>query len=269
MAPCRSAPWDPIRILARAIGCLSLAGCHPALRPADVQVVLVGDSTMARVTGYGDALCARFDRGIRCDNLARGGRSSKSYRAEGLWDAALGVIGDARRRCFVLIQFGHNDQPGKPGRSTTLPEFSANLRRYVDEARAAGAVPILVTPLTRRSFRDGVLLDDLQPWADAAADVAAALRVPLLDLHRDSRRAVTALGAVDSLQLAELPPPADAVVAARRGTTMAVAKPPAAGDRHVPTFDYTHLGPRGGSLFADIVAGELRVAVPELAAYVR
>jgi lysophospholipase L1-like esterase len=56
----------------------------------------------------------------------------------------------------VLIQFGHNDQPGKPGRSTDLAsEYPANLKRYVDEVRAAGGQPVLVTPLTRRSFRDG------------------------------------------------------------------------------------------------------------------
>ena len=86
---------------------------------------------------------------------------------------------------WVLIQFGHNDQPGKPGRSTDLAtEFPANLRRYVKEARAAGAKPVLITPLTRRMFKNGELRDDLGPWADAAARVAAELDVPLVDLPR-------------------------------------------------------------------------------------
>ncbi|HRD96630.1 MAG TPA: hydrolase, partial [Rubrivivax sp.] len=79
-------------------------------------VLLVGDSTMAPQTGYGDALCRRLEPAVACLNLARGGRSSLSYRAEGLWERVLarlraGQPGVPRQ---VLIQFGHNDQPGKP-----------------------------------------------------------------------------------------------------------------------------------------------------------
>src|SRR6478752_749929 len=167
-----------------------------------IHLVLVGDSTVARITGYGDALCTRFDALTKCENLARNGRSSKSYRAEGLWDE---VLAHAREPgyhdTFVLVQFGHNDQPGKAERSTTLPEFRANMRRYTDEVRAAGAVPILVTPLTRRTFKDGKLVDGLGPWAEATAAVARETGTVLLDLHRDSMAAVAALGAVESLSL--------------------------------------------------------------------
>jgi lysophospholipase L1-like esterase len=75
---------------------------------------------------------------------------------------------------WILIQFGHNDQPAKPGRSTDLAtEFPANLRRYVDEALAAGAHPALLTPLTRRQFVAGRLQNDLAPWAAAVAKIAA------------------------------------------------------------------------------------------------
>ena len=134
-----------------------LAACAQAPRRADpVRLLLVGDSTIARVTGYGDALCARFDDAATCVNLARGGRSSKSYRDEGLWGDVLERLREPGfATTYVLIQFGHNDQPGKPGRSTTLPEFTANLQRYVREARERGAIPVLVTPLTRRGFRSG------------------------------------------------------------------------------------------------------------------
>jgi lysophospholipase L1-like esterase len=249
-----------------------LAGCHAAQRAGErLHVVLVGDSTMAHVTGYGDALCARFDAGTRCVNLARGGRSSKSYRAEGLWDGALGSLRERGYRSVVLIQFGHNDQPGKPGRSTTLDEYEANLHRYVDEARAAGADPVLVTPLTRRTFRDGRLLDDLQPWAEATARVARSTGVPLLDLHADSRRAVETLGAVAALSLAELPPPGQAVAAARTGTTSPAIKPPpaAVAGTHVPVFDYTHLGAQGAALFSGIVAQEIATSIPGLSAHLR
>ena len=94
------------------------------------RIILVGDSTMAPRSGYGNALCARVQQ-VACINLARGGRSSKSFRAEGLWDTVLALLnegGAAKQKTLVLIQFGHNDQPGKPGRSTDLAtEFGHNM----------------------------------------------------------------------------------------------------------------------------------------------
>jgi len=235
-----------------------------------VHVILVGDSTMARVTGYGDALCARFDALTKCDNLARNGRSTKSYRGEGHWDAVLARAREPGCRTYVLIQFGHNDQPGKAERSTTLPEFRVNLRRFADEVRAAGAVPVLVTPLTRRSFKDGQLVDGLGPWADATVAVARESGTALLDLHRDSVAEVTALGPVEALSLAELPPSEAAVAAAATGTTVEVAKPVDVSlDVHMPTFDYTHLGPKGAALFSGMVAAELARSFPGLAGHLQ
>ena len=134
-------------------------------------VYLVGDSTMAPYTGYGDALCGRLSAALPCVNLGRGGRSTFSYRAEGLWDALLQGLKDRPAGsgvAHVLIQFGHNDQPGRPGRSTDLAiEYPANLARYVAEVRGAGAVPVLVTPLARRSFEGARLTDQLAPWSEA------------------------------------------------------------------------------------------------------
>jgi len=249
-----------------------LSSCgNPGVRTEHAHVILVGDSTIARVTGYGDALCARFDAVTKCENLARGGRSSKSYRAEGFWDEALAHAHEPGYRTFVLIQFGHNDQPGKAERSTTLPEFRLNMRRYVDEVRAAGAVPLLVTPLTRRTFKDGKLIDGLGPWAEVSAAVARESATAMLDLHRDSMAAVAALGPVDALSLAELPPPDSVVAAAETGTTIEVEKPAASipGGPHIPVFDYTHLGPKGAELFSGIAAAEIAGSVPALAGYLR
>ena len=118
-----------------------------------------------------------------CLNLARGGRSSGSYRAEGLWDAVLDTLRDGSAGpTLVLIQFGHNDQPGKPGRSTDLAvEFPANLQRYVQETRALGAWPVLVTPLVRRQFdTQGQLRNDLEPGPRPCA------RWPALSAPRSS-----------------------------------------------------------------------------------
>lgn len=242
------------------------------------KIVLVGDSTTAVHSGWGSSFCANHVSSfIACVNLARGGRSSYSYRAEGSWDIALAEMrADGYDRTWVLVQFGHNDQPGKPGRSTDLEaEFPANMRRYVGEIRAAGAHPVLVTPLTRRVFRDGLLVDDLRPWADAIRRIADEMDVPLVDLHARSVAAVQALGPAQAMRFAEIPPPAWMVAAAQAGTTvdhevppMPQAPPDPAGRPPLGQpkwqFDYTHLGRPGADFFAAIVADELSRAVPAL-----
>ena len=110
----------------------------PAVTPIRAsKIILVGDSTVAVQGGWGSSFCAEHVTSfVACVNLARGGRSTSSYIAEGSWELALA---EARTPGFVstwiLIQFGHNDQPGKPGRSTDLAtEFPVNLRRYVERS---------------------------------------------------------------------------------------------------------------------------------------
>ncbi|WP_457391199.1 rhamnogalacturonan acetylesterase [Roseateles sp. P5_E1] len=204
------------------------------------RLILVGDSTMAPRSGYGNALCARFQQ-VACVNLARGGRSSMSFRAEGLWSTVLALLnegGPSKQKTLVLIQFGHNDQPGKPGRSTDLAtEFGPNMAGYVKDVKAAGAEVLLVTPLTRRTFRDGELGNDLRPWAEAVIKVAAEQGVPVLDLNAISHAAVAAMGQPAADTLAEAP----------------------------PRFDRTHLGPKGAALFSEQVMDGLLKLRPELA----
>ena len=230
------------------------------------KVILVGDSTTAVIGGWGPSFCAYHVTSFAaCVNLARGGRSSGSYRAEGSWDVALGEMRTpGYRKVWVLIQFGHNDQPGKPGRSTDLEtEFPANLARYVDEARAAGAEPILVTPLTRRIFRDGKLDNDLAPWAEAARRVAREKGVPLLDLNAESVAAVQAMGQAAADRFAQLPAgsaPTGQPAAAPASTE--INEQPMAVPRL--SFDYTHLGREGADFFAAMVTRELAAAVPEM-----
>ena len=224
---------------------------------APLRVILVGDSTMASRTGYGDALCARFDQDVTCVNLARGGRSSASFRAEGRWDEVQALLrnGAAFKTTYVLVQFGHNDQPGKPGRSTDLiHEFPQNMARYAAEVRALGAVPVLVTPLTRRSFDGRWLHDDLAPWSAATRRVARNDRVDLLDLNALSAAAVQAMGSAQADTLAAAPPPAEG------------APPPLPLQ---PVFDRTHVGAKGAALFSEMAAAELRRIRPELAASLR
>jgi len=243
---------------------LSLGSAAAADRP--VRFILVGDSTMASNSGYGDAFCARVNRGDTCINLAKGGRSSSSFRAEGRWDEVQGLLkgSAAYRATYVLIQFGHNDQPGKPGRSTDLKtEFPVNMARYVDEVKALNGVPVLVTPLTRRSFKAGVLENTLVPWADVIRATAKDKGVALLDLNAGSYAAVQAMGEAEADTLAVAPKPA-AVPAPAGGAVVGnnSVEPQGAAKS---AFDYTHVGAKGAKYFAAMVERELKAAIPALA----
>ena len=211
-----------------------------------LRVILAGDSTMAEGSGYGSALCARFVPEVSCINLARRGRSSASFRQEGYWEEALKLLKDGTAsQTYVLVQFGHNDQPGKGVHSTDLVnQFPANMARYAREVRDLGGVPVLVTPLTRRGFTGPYLKDDLGPWAEATRRTAAAGQVALVDLNRLSADAVQAMGQAEADTLAPEPP-------------------------GQPKFDRTHLGPKGAEVFSAIVATELVRKLPPLQPFLK
>lgn len=212
-----------------------------AFETRPLRIALAGDSTVTDEQGWGRGFAARLAPQAACLNRAKGGRSSKSYAAEGLWQGVL-----RERPDYVLIQFGHNDAPGKgPERETdAATTYRENLSRYVDEARAAGATPVLVTSLTRRYYGpDGRIRSDLEAYAQAAREVARSRSVPLIDLHALSVELLDRLGPEQGLAL---------------GTTKSDG-----------SLDKTHLDARGSALFGELVADELRRAVPTLARFVR
>jgi lysophospholipase L1-like esterase len=230
--------------LLAALLSISSATGLAAAEPAPV-VVLCGDSTMAHhppaqaVAGWGDHLGAFTAPGVTVVNAARSGASTKTYRAEGLWAKAL-----ANKPTWVLIQFGHNDShgAGKPESTAADGEFRDNLRLMVDEVRAAGARPVLITPVQRRTWaKNGTLSDGLAPYAASTVAVAAEKTVPLVDLHRRSGAEYLAMG--------------------KEGTE---ALNPAPGDR-------SHFTQAGARLVAEWVVAELpqdypRASVPAPAA---
>jgi len=243
-----------------------------------VQMILVGDSTMAVNNGWGPGFCADVVREVTCVNMAKNGRSSGSYRAEGSWANVMEALKHNQdyKATYVLIQFGHNDQPGKPGRSTDLAtEFPVNMKRYVDEVAAAGGTPVLVTPLTRRTFKDGKLVDGLSPWADAVKQVAATEHVGLLDLHADSMDAVQKMGPAEADTLAQAPVPVSGGSASGTSIPAPTPSPQVASTGaepkapSPPRFDYTHLGEKGSAFFGRMVATELTQVVPELQPYIK
>jgi lysophospholipase L1-like esterase len=217
-----------------------------AIRPAGtkVRIDLIGDSTQTNNAGYGRGFCANVTTQVDCVNMAKGGASTKTFREQGLWERSLQTKPD-----YMLIQFGHNDLESKEHlpRQTTMPEYEANLRRYVEEARAAGIKPVLVTPLTRRYFEaDGKIHSDLAAHAETMKRVAAEMKVPVIDLHQDSIAYLDSIGE-------------------KAGNTMAIIKKDTDGKT---IFDKTHLDWKGSYAFGRIVAVDMGKAVPELARYV-
>src|ERR1700722_3847705 len=178
------------------------SGAQPATQGQlpPVRIILVGDSTVALHNGWGPGFCAIVTPELKCVDVAKNGRSSGSYRAEGSWAAAMDELKHNAEysATYVLVQFGHNDQPGKPGRSTDLAtEFPANMRQYVKDVLAAGGKHVLATRLPRRTFQDGKVKDDLGPWGEATKKIASEEGVPVLDLNTESLAAVQAMGPVE------------------------------------------------------------------------
>lgn len=238
-----------------------------------IRVILVGDSTMTDKSGYGKGFCAQFTPEVTCLNVARGGRSSKSYRVEGLWDNVLKTLSekDGFAQTYVLIAFGHNDASSRPERHTDIEtEFPVNMRQLARDVKAAGAVPILVTPLTQRHFRDFRLQADLLPWANATRVVARSEGIALIDLYAVSQKAVQDMGIAESFTLAGQPVPDNVHVAVTTGTTVPAKFTDASqGQGSQQAFDYGHVGPKGSDYFGKMVVDLWLKADPKIAPYVK
>lgn len=226
---------------------LALAVVASPARAADkpVCLVIVGDSTVATYPdkhdnrGWGQYIGEKFkDGAVRVVNLAAAGRSTKTFLSEGRWSKAL-----AEKPDVVLIQFGHNDshEPAKPEATEAQGDYKDNLRRYIDESRAAGAVPVLVTPMVRRTFdASGKFAEapgpkSLGSFAAAMREVGEEKKVAVVDLYASSRSLAEELGPDKSGQMAS-----------RRG-------------------DITHFNERGARVMADLVAKGFPAAAPTLA----
>lgn len=180
-------------------------------------VLLAGDSTVAScpadetpMSGWGAHLgaplnarlagaCVLSGRSpvtVPVLNVAKGGATTASHRAEGLWDA---LLAQANPGDFIVIQFGHNDQkcPDLPARGA----FRANLERFIAEARETGAHPVLCTPVARRHFRDGRLQNTHGAYPDAVRAAATATGAALIDLTAWTTSLYERLGPVASKSL--------------------------------------------------------------------
>ena len=173
-----------------------------------ITVYLAGDSTCANKqadkrpeTGWGEMLGAHFKDGkVKIDNRAMNGRSTKSFIAEGRWQA---IIDGLKNGDYVFIQFGHNDQSKDKGERYTPPEdFRKNLIRFIDEVRAKKAIPVLVTPVMRRRFNDkSEFYDTHGEYPDIFRSLAKEYKTALIDMHRGSETVIKRYGAEESKKL--------------------------------------------------------------------
>jgi lysophospholipase L1-like esterase len=165
--------------------------------------------------GWGDPIANWFDpKRIMVINRARGGRSSRTFRTEGLWEK---VLAELQPGDFVLMQFGHNDggsmakspraslqgtgdeteevRDEKTGKTETVHTFGWYMRHYASEAKAKGATPIICSLIPRNIWKD----DHTVAWSSGdygkwAADAAEAEHVPFIDLNDRIARKYEALG---------------------------------------------------------------------------
>ena len=178
-----------------------------ALDPNLPTLFIVGDSTAAEngdgAVGWGMPFPSFFDlTKINVANRARGGRSSRTFITAGLWEK---VLVDVKPGDFVLIQFGHNDAgeineepPGStrplrargslPGLGDETKEidnvvtkkyevvhtYSWYMRKMVNDARAKGATPIVLSPTVRNIWKDGKVERGPGEYGRWSAEIAKA-----------------------------------------------------------------------------------------------
>ncbi|KAK2740088.1 hypothetical protein FQN55_009037 [Onygenales sp. PD_40] len=198
---------------------------------------LAGDSTTAPLGGWGPAFIPSLTNGSIGTNFAASGRTTTSFRADGYWDQVLEAVAEsaATHIPYVTIQFGHNDQKTDAG----LEVFVDNLVEMDGEVRAAGGVPIFLTPLSRRNYdADGRITRDLANVVELTEQAAVETGALLGDLNARSMEYLEAIGEENAI-----------------------------------TYDYkegdrTHINQAGEVVFAGVVALLLDELVPGLSEYI-
>ena len=217
-----------------------------------ITIWMCGDSTMSikekkayPETGWGMPFVYFWDSTVTIENLAKNGRSTSSFRNEGLWKIVLDKAGEGD---YVFIQFGHNDEVSTKKTYTTETEFKNNLRQYVSEARSKKAIPILLTPMARRKFDvAGKIEGTHDVYSQIVRDVAKEEKVVLFDMDKITQQLYQQFGVENSkLLFMQLKP-----------------------NEH-PNYpdgrdDNTHFNELGARLIAQLVLVEIRSQIPGLA----
>lgn len=231
----------------------------PSSKESPIRIFMAGNSTIADKPyrgsnpekGWGQVLGLYFNEPIEVKNHAVNGRSSKSFITEGRWDK---LVHELRPGDYVIIEFGHNDQKKDDPSRYAAPDgaYRENLIRFVAEARAKGGIPVLATPIVRRRFDEsGRFYDTHGMYPQAVREIAKELHVPLLDLHRKTRKLLEQYGPERSKALFLHIEPGEY---------------PSLPDGKE---DDTHLSGTGAFRVCDLAIEEIRATLPKLSEYLK
>src|SRR5687768_5975877 len=218
-----------------------------------ITIWMCGDSTMSikdkkayPETGWGMPFVYFWDSTVRIENLAKNGRSTKTFISEKLWQK---VADNVQEGDHVFIQFGHNDEAKEKGERYATPDtFRMNLTKFIIEARAKKAIPVLITPVSRRRFDEsGTAIESHKEYSAYVKEVADKEKVFFIDLDTKSREMYQRMGKENSrLLFLQLRP-----------------------GEH-PNYpdgkeDNTHFNELGARLIAQLILSEIKPLIPELA----
>lgn len=158
---------------------------------ADVPTIfLAGNSTVTDQDnepwcGWGQMLPRFLNDDVAVANYAESGEAGNSFISAGRFDK---ILTKMKKGDYLFIEFGHNDQKQKGPDKGPYTSYKKSLKILIDGTRAKGGIPILVTPMHRRSFDDkGQIINTLDDYPDAVRLLASEENVMLIDLHEMSR----------------------------------------------------------------------------------
>lgn len=172
-----------------------------------INIWLIGDSTMAAKkperdpeSGWGVELGKLFKDNVVVHNHAASGRSSKSFVREKRWQVVLDSIQNGD---YVVIQFGHNDEkPDSLLHTDPFTTYKEHLKKFVDETRLKGGIPIIGSSIVRRHFNgEGELVNTHGDYIEAARQMAKETKTIFIDMEAKTRKMVTELGPEKSKSL--------------------------------------------------------------------
>lgn len=182
---------------------LEFNGSHPAVSKIEVEqvsvptVFLLGDSTVCDqptepYASWGQMLTRFFDNKVAIANNAESGESLKSSFGAKRLDK---VLSQMKPGDYLLIQYAHNDEKEKGDGIGAFTSFKASLKQFVEATRKKGGIPILVTPMHRRTFdKDGKITNSHGDYPEAVRQAVKEEDVPLIDLTAMSKDLYEALG---------------------------------------------------------------------------
>ena len=173
-----------------------------------ITIFIAGDSTAANKDtsggklerGWGQLFQNYFNKNfVVVDNHAVNGRSSKSFIDGGQWAKVTKLI---KKGDYVLIQFGHNDEKENESLHTDPGStFDQYLTKYVTETQKLGGIPVLMSPVVRCSWKNGVLVDTHGEYKNTAKNLAKKLKVSFVDANSITEKLEKSLGEKGSQKL--------------------------------------------------------------------